>query len=137
MDVAQEHPYPRFAHRLPCLLLWDDTGMDAETISLSEGEIVCRVSKPMARSKLPDEGFVTLPSIGLAYLPVRVKRSADSDNVTFELADLRLSQQRKLITFLYCQPGQWDGDRRPPSELRATWEYIRAGLRMYPLVESR
>jgi cellulose synthase/poly-beta-1,6-N-acetylglucosamine synthase-like glycosyltransferase len=137
VDVAQEHPYRRFAHRLPCLLLWEDTGIDGETISLSEGEIVCKLSGNDRAAKLPETGVVTLPSIGLAYLPALIRTNADSDLVTFKLMDLTLSQQRQLIAFLYCQPGQWDNGRRPRGEPRATWEYIRAGLRMYPLAESR
>ncbi|PYI87266.1 MAG: UDP-glucose-beta-D-glucan glucosyltransferase, partial [Verrucomicrobia bacterium] len=124
VDVAQEYPYRRFAHRLPCLLLWDDTGIDGETTSLSEGEIVCKLSNRQTSAKLPEEGLVTLPSIGLDYLPVRVTANENRDAVTFELLDLTLDQRRKLIAFLYCEPGQWDHGRRPPGELRATGEYL-------------
>ena len=44
VDVAQERPFVRFTHRLPCLLLWDDTGLPGETVSLSEREEVFQVS---------------------------------------------------------------------------------------------
>jgi cellulose synthase (UDP-forming) len=135
MDVAQDHPYPRFAHRVPCILLWDDTGIGGETVSLSEGEIVCRIFPNRAPEKLPETGLIALPSIGLDDLPVRVRTQAASGLVTFELADLTIPQQRGLIAFLYCRPGQWN--TKPKSELRAMWEYLRAGLRMYPLAESR
>ena len=74
--------------------------------------------------------------LGLDYLPVRVTANENRDAVTFELLDLTLDQRRKLIAFLYCEPGQWDHGRRPPGELRATGEYLRAALRMYPLAES-
>jgi hypothetical protein len=110
--------------------LWDDTGVGGETVSLSEGEIVCRIFPNRAPEKLPEAGLVSLPSIGLDDLPVRVRTQAARGLVTFELADLTVPQLRKLIAFLYCRPGQWN--TKPKGELRATWEYLRAGLRMYP-----
>jgi hypothetical protein len=51
-----------------------------------------------------------------------------------EWIGLSLPQRRALITHLYCRPGQWQGPAK--SEVRAVFEYARAGLRMYPLAES-
>ena len=134
VDVAQEHPFVRFAHRLPCLLLWDDTGLAGETISLSEGEVVLQRRGGSPSEPLPEKGVIHLPSLELGDVPVRVREANGDGRVTVELLDLTLAQRRALIAGLYCRPRQWD--RPPRSELRALWEYLRAGLRIYPLAES-
>ena len=75
-----------------------------------------------------------MPLLGLEDVPVRVRQDTD-EQVSLEWIELSLAQRRALIAQLYCRPGQWDA--KPRSELRAIWEYARAGLRMYPLAESR
>ena len=134
VDVAQERPFVRFAHRLPCLLLWDDTGVQGETINLSEGDIVFKVSAGARPYQLPEKAFVHLPALSLSDVPVCVREISSAGEITVELIDLSLPQRRALITYLYCQPRQWN--RPPRSEVRAVWEYFRAGLRIYPLAES-
>ncbi|PYK60520.1 MAG: hypothetical protein DME21_11415 [Verrucomicrobia bacterium] len=134
VDVAQEHPFVRFTHHLPCLLLWDDTGLTGETITLSEGEVVFKASERAMSAQLPDKAFIHLPSIELSDVPVVVREVSGDGQVTVELLGLTLAQRRALIAHLYCRPRQWN--RPPRSELRALWEYARAGLRVYPLAES-
>ena len=134
VDVAQERPFVRFTHRLPCLLLWDDTGLPGETVSLSEREAVFQVSGGTLPVPWPNSAFLHVPSLELGDVPVRVREASPEGEVTVELLELGLAQRRALVTHLYCRPGQWD--RPPRSELRAMWEYLRAGLRMYPLAES-
>jgi len=133
VDVAQERPFTPFKHRLPCLLLWDDTGLAGETTTLSEGEVVFKLSGSPSNGRLPDSAFLHLPSLGLGDVPVRV-RVNNQGEVTGEFLDLTLPQRRALIAYLYCRPKVWDRPAR--SELRAMCEYARAGLRMYPLAES-
>ena len=82
----------------------------------------------------PNSAFLHVPSLELGDVPVRVREASPEGEVTVELLELGLAQRRALVTHLYCRPGQWD--RPPRSELRAMWEYLRAGLRMYPLAES-
>jgi cellulose synthase (UDP-forming) len=132
VDVAQERPFTPFKHRLPCLVLWDDTGLAGETITLSEGEVVFKPSGSRLGNRLPDNAYLHLPSLKLADLPVRLRWTGVE--VTAEFTELTLSQRRTLISYLYCRPRGWD--RPPRSELRAMCEYVRAGLRMYPLAES-
>jgi cellulose synthase (UDP-forming) len=133
VDVAQERPFTPFKHRLPCLLLWDDTGVAGETATLSEGEVVFKLSGSPSNGRLPGSAFLHLPSLGLGDVPVRVRMNNQGE-VTAEFHDLTLPQRRALIAYLYCRPKAWD--RPPRSELRAMCEYARAGLRMYPLAES-
>lgn len=135
IDVAQV-PTVEFPQRLPCLLMWDDYGVAAETLRLSEAGLAFRL-KGKLPAKLPDAGFITLPSLGLEYLPVRLRADAQASEVRGEFLKLKLSQRRRLIEFLFCQPSQWDRRHRPQSEPRMMAEYFRAGVRMYSLAESR
>jgi cellulose synthase (UDP-forming) len=132
IDVAQPHPFVRFPRQLACVVTWDDTGLTGETVSLSEGDVVLR-AHPDIKS-FPQSAFVHLPDLDITDVAVRLKDLHSNGECTFEFENLDLNQQRKLIEYLFCQPGQWD--RLPRSEVRAAWEYARAGLRMYPLAES-
>lgn len=134
LDIAQEHPHVRFEERHPCLLLWNDTGLQAETVTLSESEVVLQLPGGHRLLPVPHAASLHVPSAGLCDLPVRIRRVNAEGRVTLELLDLGLPQRRALITHLYCRPGQWD--RPPRSEWRAMWEYLSAGLRLYPLAES-
>lgn len=135
IDVAQE-PVIHFAHRLPCLLMWEDYGVAAETRTLSEGGLIFRLTGK-APARLPAAGFVTLPTLGLEYLPVRLSVDAHTGEIRGEFLRLTLPQRRQLIEFLFCQPSQWDKRRQPQSEPRLLLQYFLAGVRMYSLAESR
>jgi len=134
LDVAQEQPFVRFRHQLPCLLTWGDTGLTGETAWLSEGDIVLKVNGDVPTESLPQAAFVHVPAFGLQNLPARVRGMDADGNLTLEFARLSLPQRRGLIAHLFCRPRQWD--RRPRNELLAACEYVRAGLRIYPLAES-
>ena len=75
-----------------------------------------------------------LPAFDLEEVPARLTQAEDDGQLTLEFVQLSLAQRRALVTYLFCQPRQWD--RPPRNELRALWEYLRAGLRIYPLAES-
>jgi cellulose synthase/poly-beta-1,6-N-acetylglucosamine synthase-like glycosyltransferase len=133
VDVAQTSPFVRFRRQLPCLVTWDDTGLTGETLFLSEGDVVLRAEDRIPREDLPRVAFVHLPTLDLQDVPVRLTEAGEG-RWTFEFCELSLPQRRALITHLFCQPRQWD--RPPRSEVRAMGEYLRAGLRIYPLAES-
>jgi cellulose synthase (UDP-forming) len=133
IDVGQERPFIRFDHRLPCLLLWDDVGLTGETVALSEGEVVFQSHRAPGQP-WPERAFIHLPALGFEDVPVGVKETGPDGRITLAISELTLAQQRRLITFLYCRPGQWNRPAR--SELRASWEYLRAAWRIYPLAES-
>ena len=134
VDVAQEHSFVRFTHHLPCLLLWDDTGLAGDTITLSEGEVVFKAREGSPAGPFPNKAFLHLPSLQLCDVPMRVREVSGDGQASVEFLDLTLPQRRTLIAYLYCRPRQWDRPAR--SELRAMWEYVRASLRIYPLAES-
>lgn len=130
IDVAQQHPFLRFPYQAPCLITWDDTGVAGETVSLSEGDLQFNPDRNL--TELPETVFVHIPRLKLQDVPARVK--AVSGGLTLEFRDLPLPQRRALLTELFCQPRRWVRPSR--SEWRATCEYLRAGVRMYPLAES-
>lgn len=132
MDIRRPRAFPRFAHRMPFDLMWDDEVARGETCLLSESEIT--VSASSLPASLPDKAVLCLPPLELMDIPVRLRRDTDGQ-CSLEFLQLSLEQRRTLVEFLYCQPGQWEGKAK--GELRAVWEYARAGVRMYPLAESR
>ncbi len=132
IDVAQQHPFVRFPHQLPSVLTWDDTGVAAETITLSEGDVVLKTTRTL--DTFPEKAFVHLPALDLSEIPVCLREVSTTGECTYQFESLALEERRSLIEFLFCQAGQWD--RASRSEALAAWEYLRAGLRMYPLAES-
>ncbi len=131
MDIRRPRPFPRFAHRLPFELSWDGATVRGETVCLSEAEVTVP-GRPLP-APVPDKAELRLPSLDLSDVPVSLRQDTDG-HVSLRFTEISLSQRRALLTFLYCRPGQWES--KPKSELRAVWEYVRAGLRMYPLAES-
>ena len=131
LDIRRPRVVPRFAHRLPFELAWDDARAFGETSLLSEADAT--VPKERLPAPLPENAVLCLPSLNLTDLPVRLSRDTNGE-VSLQFLELSLPQRRALVAFLYCQPGQWE--TKPKSELRAIWEYSRAGMRLYPLAES-
>jgi cellulose synthase (UDP-forming) len=131
MDIRRARPFPRFEHRLSFELGWDDEAFRGASLFLSESELT--VPRPQATAPLPDKAVLSLPALDLVDLPVKLRQDTDGQ-LSLEFLQLSLAQRRALVQFLYCQPGQWE--TKPKSEVRAVWEYARAGVRMYPLAES-
>jgi cellulose synthase (UDP-forming) len=132
IDIRRSRPFRRFEHELPFELWWDDGVVRGNTIYLSE--VDATVSRRCMPQNAPLEGRLSIPALGFTSVPVRLRKDTDLQ-LSFEWAGLSLRQRRALIAFLYCRPGQWE--TKPKNELHATLEYARAGLRMYPLAESR
>jgi len=131
IDVRWPWRHRRFEQRVPFELCWDDQVWHGETVFLSEAEVT--VDRENLPPHLPEEARVNLPSLGLFDVPVRLLQDSD-ERLSLEWIALSLPQRRALVTHLYCRPGQWN--TKSKGEVRATWEYARAGLRMYPLAES-
>jgi cellulose synthase (UDP-forming) len=131
IDVRWPWHHRRFEQSVPFELRWDDQVWPGKTILLSEGEAT--LQRGNLPPHLPQEARLSLPSLGIYDTPVRLLQDLNGQ-LSLEWIDLSLPQRRAIITHLYCRPGQWNA--KPKSEIRATWEYARAGLRMYPLTES-
>jgi cellulose synthase (UDP-forming) len=132
IDVAQRHPFVRFPRQFDCVLTWEDTGFAAQTVYLSEGDVVIAAQRP--REKVPEKAFVHFPALGISDAAVELREIDAQGRCTFAFEHLTLEQRRLLIEHLFCRPRRWE--RAPRSECLAAWEYLRAALRMYPLAES-
>ena len=130
IDIRAPRRFRRFEQRVPFILQWEDGIARGETVFLSEGEAT--ISQDCVEGRV-QQARLTLPTLGWAEVPVRVKEDTNG-HLNLEWNDLPLAERRALITHLYCRPRQWN--TKPKGELRAIWEYVRAGLRMYPLAES-
>jgi cellulose synthase (UDP-forming) len=131
LDIRRARPFPRFNHRLRFELEWDDEVIRGRAEYLSETELT--VAWPETTVALPEKAVLCLPALDFVDAPVTLRRDTEGQ-LSLEFLQLSLAQRRALVEFLYCQPGQWD--TKPKSEVRAVWEYARAGLRIYPLAES-
>src|SRR5207249_3615927 len=108
--------FPRFAHRLPFELQWDDQAVRGETSLLSEREAT--VSAQLFPARCPEKAVLCLPSLELVDLPVRLRQDTGGQ-LSLEFLQLSLPQRRALVRYLYCRPGQWETP--PKSEARAVW----------------
>lgn len=138
MDVARHHAYPRFQHNLPAILEAGQQRWLGRTVTVSEGEIVFETAEPLVLDKAASsaKAAVTMGISGLERMPVNVQTTGQVGRLTLEFAHLPLAQRRVLIEYLFCQPGQWDRQRKPRNELRCVSEFYRSALRAYPLAES-
>src|SRR5205814_1083200 len=68
IDVAQRHAFVRFPRQLPCIVTWEDTGIAAETISISEGDVVLKMNS--VTCNIPRKAFAHFPEIDLSDIPM-------------------------------------------------------------------
>ena len=132
MDVTHTSRYRRFEKQFAFELEWEDGLIRGSTLALSEDEVFLARQNPACA--FPNHAFLTIASLDMERLPVRILADRHDGEIHLSLPELPLPIYRRMISELYCQPGQWDA--RPKSELIAGWEYFRAGLRMYPLAEA-
>ena len=131
MDIHRSHPFRRFKHALDFQLHWDSHTLGGKSLLLSENEVTAKSTLPL--SSYPAEGLLNMAALGWENVPVRICLDAEG-TVSFIFKQLSLPQRRTLVEHIYCRPGQWKVKRK--SDVRAIFEYLRAGLRMYPLAES-
>ena len=133
MDVTHTAPFRRFEKEWPFLLEWEDGSVRGMTSAVSEDEIL--LPKKLMPDQPPNSALLSIPALGFKSLPVRILGDVHDGVTHLALPELPLPEYRSMIAALYCQPGQWNS--RAKGELRAAWEYLRAGLRMYPLAEAK
>jgi cellulose synthase (UDP-forming) len=132
IDIAHTSSFRRLPRHLPYSLTWDDGFVEGRTDALSDDEAIVPASH--FHGEPPRRGELNLPTLGFDRVSVRIVQDQRAGHLLLCLPELALPQYRALIAELYCKPGQWN--RRPKSEFRAAWEYLRAGLRMYPLADA-
>ncbi len=114
-----------------------DQPVDFDLRLVSEAGAIVAWPTDRPRPAVGQTGLIHLLDRALAEpltLPVRVLTPAERDPKTgeqrLELAwqPLTLAQQRSLIEWIYCQPGQWQ-PRESPGELASLGLLLRCGLR--------
>ncbi|XFA73474.1 glycosyltransferase [Thermosynechococcaceae cyanobacterium Okahandja] len=154
IDVPQRR-FTRFLRREPCELYLSGDRYTGHTLDISEegARLILQHYTPSS-SKTQAIGtysgqFRLSPPSELADLWLAVElRWHDHEqlvalqqggdravDVRIRFVELSLAEQRRLITYLYCQPGQWDEIRVP--EIKTAWAMLQAVLRLHPLAESR
>ena len=132
MDVTHTSRYRRFEKQLAFELEWENGLIRGSTSAISEDEVSMPRLNPSC--EFPNHAQLTIPGLAFERVQVRILADTHDGQIHLSLPDLPLAPYRRMIAELYCQPGQWD--TKPKSELRAGYEYLRAGIRMYPLAEA-
>ncbi len=133
MDVTHTTRFRRFPKLLTFDLKWETGRASGSTSAISEDEIL--IPRFETYCAFPNHALLSIPELGFDGLPVRILADTHDGQIHLALPELPLPLYRRMIAELYCQPRQWDAKAK--SELSAGWEYIRAGVRMYPLAEAR
>ncbi|URR36404.1 glycosyltransferase [Thermosynechococcus sp. HN-54] len=141
IDVPQRR-HPRFCRSEPCELILGGDRYQGQTLNLSEEGAGIRLA---ATPPIPfAEGLAELrftepsPLVHLT-LPIQIRwarsRSSQAVEIGVQFLPFSLPKRRRLIRYLYCQPGQWDEVRVP--EIKTAWAMIQSVFRLHPLAESR
>jgi cellulose synthase (UDP-forming) len=138
IDVPQEVLALRFHHQLPCQLIVGKQKIRATTIELSQKGTVIRFVPRVLPTQIPAHGLLDIPIIGLRNVEVDLKHTTTDATGVFdielEFTDLTIEQERPLIEFLFCRPGQWQEIQM--SEVKSLFALIASIFRFYPLVEA-
>ena len=146
IDVPQQVLSLDFPHQLSCQLCLDAQQFEGITVNLSEKRTRSKFTSSVLSAQLPNTGFLHIPSISLFNLPVvlktkmsTVKNAAephfgDTSELELEFTNLDLKQERQLVEFLFCQPGQWQ--KLHISETKSLWSFLSSVFRLYSLTET-
>ncbi|BBA91574.1 hypothetical protein NIES2134_117180 [Thermostichus vulcanus NIES-2134] len=158
IDVPQRR-HPRFLRSEPCELIVGGDRYRGQTVDISEEGARLRIGYSQTRCEqdpLPQglrtysAQFHLLPPSQLAdlwlsteirwhdqerLLQLQQGVSSTPLEMRIRFVDISLAEQRRLIPYLYCQPGQWEEIRVP--ELKTAWAVVQSVFRLHPLAESR
>ncbi|MGG6265224.1 glycosyltransferase [Leptolyngbya sp. AN03gr2] len=130
IDVPQKVLSLNFFHQLECGLMFQGKWIEAETIQLSEQGIQLRADLALP---IGATAQIDVPQIGLFNVAVEVT-SAEDSIFSLRFTDLPLSQERQLISFLFCKPGQWQEEFI--SETKSLSSFVWSIFRLYPLADT-
>jgi len=138
IDVPRRS-HSRFTQRYPCQLRSPQGIWSGHTLDVSEGGAALRLSPSNHEVPLPPQADLWLAPIPQT-LPSQLRWQEWDAPATrlvtgVQFLPLPLATQRALITFLYCQPGQWP-DHSIPEHVTA-WAWLRSLLRLYALADTR
>lgn len=143
IDVPKRR-HTRFRHTLVCELQFQDFTLAAETIDLSEGGAAVLLPEIKFPDQLPPQGRLRFRDssselsqasafeVELARQPIR---SRQGWLLGTKFVNLSIEQERRLVEFLYCQPGQWQD--RKISEPVTAWAMVKSAFSFHSLAETR
>ena len=138
IDVPQKVLSLSFPHQLPCQLTLDAHKIEAVTVEISQKGARLQLAVPVLHTHLNAMERVDIPSIGLVNVPVSISNSnygsGGIPEVEIEFVSLSLEQERYLVEFLFCRPGQWQ--ETTISETKSLWALLSSIFRFYPLAET-
>jgi cellulose synthase (UDP-forming) len=138
IDVPQEVMAINFPHEIPSELTVAGETIYSSTVKLSQKGTTLKLASKSLLTRFPATGLLNLPSLNLIDLPVnltKIHRGVKSSiELELEFAKLTLPQERKLIEFLFCRPGQWKEDEI--HETKSFFAFWISLFRFYPLIEG-
>lgn len=79
--------------------------------------------------------LLDIPSIGIYEMPINHIRITKSTEAGLAFDATSTEQQRKLVEFVYCQPGRWQD--KFVSEIRGAANLIVSSVRLHPFIFHR
>ncbi|MBV8886397.1 MAG: glycosyltransferase [Chroococcidiopsidaceae cyanobacterium CP_BM_RX_35] len=138
VDVPQQVLSLSFPHQLKGELTLNEHQLGVTTATLSQQGTTIKLAPDALPTQFPNNGWLHLPIIGLLNVPVELRNvnsdAAGSIELEWEFTALSLLQERRLIEFLFCQPGQWQETQI--SETKSFWSLLVAVFRFYPLTRT-
>ena len=137
IDVPQKVLSLSFPHQLPCQITLDNYKIEAVTVELSQKGMRMQLAELVLHTQLNTIESLDIPSLGLINVPVSLSNSnfgsGGTSEIEIEFVSLSLEQERHLIEFLFCRPGQWQ--EATISETKSFWALLSSIFRFYPLAE--
>jgi cellulose synthase (UDP-forming) len=136
MDVPQPTSSLRFKHQLPVTLRQRGLIIEGMTDEISDADVVLRLDELALNAGIRfDEPLtVSFAQSSLREMPVSFLEEDAEGRIVMKFERMPIAQQRALVAFLFCRPGQWD--EQGVSEHVTFWRFIQAPFRMYPLAET-
>lgn len=138
IDVPQEVMAINFPHEMACELIVAEQEFSAFTVKLSQKGATLKFASISLLPHFPAKGLLSLSSLELSDLSVNLTKIhrgiKGSVELELEFIELSLPQERKLIEFLFCRPGQWK--EHEIHETKSFFAFWASLFRFYPLIEG-
>jgi cellulose synthase (UDP-forming) len=131
LEPPHSEPYESFARQEKIKLKFGEVGVLGELQAISEkGASLYSSEKPCASATV-----LEIINCGLS-LPAEIttwQAMPGKYRINLHFTPLTIEQQRQLIQFLYCQPGQWQ-DKNTPGELASLGLLIKSITRFFQVL---
>lgn len=141
MDVPKKK-FISFHHELDYELEVNGKVYHGTTCRISERDFLLNFDQPQQRFLMGTKATVSLPELQLRNLKVKIadlKENPDPEahqahKMYLEIEKISLTDERKLVEFLFCRPGQWE--EQQIHETNFFFSFIGSIFRMNPLANG-